>query len=320
MCLDLLVWSQEAERPDFSLKPLSERILRRRKHLTIQYICIVIEIGKYNELEILRHTSLGLYLGDDSGEDVLLPNKYCPDDIEQGDKIRVFVYRDHEERKVATNLAPKILLNEFALLKVTAVSNVGAFLDWGLEKDLMVPFNEQQQKMEAGKWYLVYMNLDKKTNRLYASNKLDKYLQNESLAIAEGDEVDLVIMQKTDLGYSVIVNKEHKGLIFNNEIFKKIKVGDKLKGFVKKIREDNKIDVSLQPLGYDKSNDPNCELVLNKLRYSKGLLSITDNSSPEEIYAAFGISKKAFKKAVGSLYKQRKIIISPEGIFLSEQE
>ncbi len=279
----------------------------------------VIEIGKYNELEILRHTSVGLFLGDDSGEEVLLPNKYCPEYIEQGDKLSVFVYRDHEERKVATNLTPKIILNDFALLKVTAISNVGAFLDWGLEKDLMVPFNEQRQKMEEGKWYLVYMNVDKKTDRLYASNKLDKYLQNESLTVAEGDEVDLVIMQKTDLGYSVIVNKKHKGLIFNNETFKTIKVGDKLKGFVKKIREDNKIDLALQPLGYDKFNDPNCELILTKLQHNKGFLSIADNSSPEEIYSTLGISKKAFKKAIGSLYKQRRILISPEGITIIDQ-
>jgi len=279
----------------------------------------VIEIGKYNELEILRHTSVGLFLGDDSGEEVLLPNKYCPEDIEQGDKLSVFVYRDHEERKIATNLTPKIILNDFALLKVTAISNVGAFLDWGLEKDLMVPFNEQRQKMEEGKWYLVYMNVDKKTDRLYASNKLDKYLQNESLTVVEGDEVDLVIMQKTDLGYSVIVNKKHKGLIFNNETFKTIKVGDKLKGFVKKIREDNKIDLALQPLGYDKFNDPNCELILTKLQHNKGFLSIADNSSPEEIYSTLGISKKAFKKAIGSLYKQRRILISPEGITIIDQ-
>lgn len=274
----------------------------------------MIEIGKYNELEILRHTSVGLYLGDNSGEDVLLPNKYCPQDIEQGDKLRVFVYRDHEERKVATNLTPKILLHDFALLKVTATSNVGAFLDWGLEKDLMVPFNEQQQKMEEGKWYLVYMNIDKKTDRLYASSKLDKFLQNESLAVAEGDEVDVIVMQKTDLGFNVIVNKEHKGLIFNNEIFKTLKIGDKLKGFVKNIRDDNKIDISLQPLGYDKFNDPNCNLIQNKLLQNKGFLKVTDNSSPEEIYKTFGISKKAFKKAIGSLYKQRRITISPEGI------
>jgi predicted RNA-binding protein (virulence factor B family) len=304
---------------DPSTHNLNESSLNTENISQSNTFAIVIEIGKYNELEILRHTSVGLYLGDGLGADVLLPNKYCPDDIEQGDKLRVFVYKDHEERKVATTLTPKILLNDFAVLKVTAVSSVGAFLDWGLEKDLMVPFNEQREKMEEGKWYLVYMNIDKKTDRLYASNKLDKFLQNESLSVVEGDEVNIIVMQKTDLGFSVIVNKEHKGLVFNNEIFKTLKVGDKLKGFVKNIRDDNKIDISLQPLGYDKFNDPNCELILAKLDKSKGFLSITDSSSPEEIYSSLGISKKAFKKAIGSLYKQRKITISQDGITLIDQ-
>ncbi|HCM78014.1 MAG TPA: GntR family transcriptional regulator [Cytophagales bacterium] len=274
----------------------------------------MIEIGKFNELEILRHTSVGLYLGDNTGEDVLLPNKYCPENVEQGDKIRVFVYRDHEERKVATNLTPKIALNDFARLKVTATTNVGAFLDWGLEKDLMVPFNEQQHKMEEGQWYLVYLNIDKKTDRLYASSKIDKFLQNESLTVAVGDEVDIIVMQKTDLGYSVVVNKVHKGLVFENEIFKPIKVGDRLKGFVKKIREDNKIDISLQPIGYDKFNDPNCEIIQNKLLKSKGFIPITDNSSPEKIYAAFGMSKKAFKKAIGGLYRDGLVTLSEASV------
>ena len=276
----------------------------------------MIEIGKYNELKILRHASVGLYLGDDSGEDVLLPNKYCPDNIEQGDMLKVFVYRDHEERKVATNLTPKILLYDFALLQVTAVSKVGAFLDWGLEKDLMVPFNEQRQKMEVNNWYLVYLNIDKKTDRLYASDKIDKFLQNESLTVAAGDEVALIVMQKTDLGFSVIVNKEHKGLIYENEIFKELKIGDKIKGYVKKIREENKIDISLHPIGYNRFNDPNVELIKNKLKQKKGFIAITDKSTPQEIYSQFGISKKAFKKAVGALYKQRQITIAPDGITL----
>jgi len=280
----------------------------------------VIEIGKHNELTVLRQTSVGLYLGDDAGEDVLLPNKYCPEGAGQGDRLRVFVYRDHEERKVATTLAPKILLHGFALLKATAVSNVGAFLDWGLEKELMVPFNEQRQKITEGRWYLAYMGVDKKTDRLYASTKLDKYHQNESLTVAEGDEVDLIIMQATDLGFSVIINNAHKGLVFHNEIFRAVKVGDKLKGHVKKIREGNKIDVSLQPIGYDKSNDPNCRLIQTHLERNHGFLKISDSSSPEEIYATFGMSKKAFKKAIGSLYKQRRITISPEGIALVASE
>jgi len=279
----------------------------------------VIEIGKYNELRILRHTSVGFYLGDDSGEDVLLPNKYCPDNVEQGDVLKVFVYRDHEERKVATNLTPKILLNEFALLQVTAVTPVGAFLDWGLEKELMVPFNEQGEKLEENRKYLVYLDIDKKTDRLYASAKLEKRLDNENLTVSEGDEVDLIIMRQTDLGFVTIINNRHKGLIYENEIFTELKIGDRRKGFIKKIREENKIDLSLHPIGYERFNDANMELVYNALVKNKGELAFTDKSSPDEVYTRFGISKKAFKKAIGALYKQRKITIHPDGITLIPQ-
>jgi len=277
----------------------------------------VIEIGKYNTLRILRETSVGLYLGDESGEDVLLPNKYCPVDFKLDDEIEVFVYRDHEERKVATNITPKIFLNEFALLQVTAVTDVGAFLDWGMEKELMVPYREQRQKLEKGRWYVVYMDIDKKTDRLFASNKLEKHLKNDELTVEEGDKVNLVVMQKTDLGYTVIINNRHKGLVYENEIFKKLNIGDKLTGFVKEIREENKIDISLQPIGYRNAIDPNCELIHKKLAENNGYLAVTDKSSTEEISSQFGISKKAFKKAVGALYKQRKITIEPTGIKLT---
>jgi len=176
----------------------------------------VIEIGKYNKLEILRNTSVGLFLGDDLGEDVLLPNKYCPKRFNLGDEIEVFVYLDNYERKIATNLTPKINLNDFSFLKVTAVTDVGAFLDWGMEKELLVPFFEQKQRMEEGRWYIVYMHLDQKTNRLYASNKIEKYLQNNELTIEERENVELLVFKKTDLGFSVIVNNKHNGLIYDN--------------------------------------------------------------------------------------------------------
>lgn len=276
----------------------------------------MIEIGKYNTLTILRETSVGLYLGDDTGEDVLLPNKYCPEKFTIDDKIEVFVYRDHEERKVATNIIPKIHLHEFSLLEVTAVTDVGAFLDWGMEKELMVPYREQRQKLEKGRWYVVYLDVDKKTDRLFASNKLDKYLKNETLTVEEGQEVNLIIMQKTDLGYNAIINNVHKGLIYENEVFKKLNIGDRLTGFVKQIREENKIDLSLQPIGYRNSIDPNCELIHKSLVENKGYLALTDKSSTDEISAQFGISKKAFKKAIGALYKQRKITIEQAGIKL----
>jgi len=276
----------------------------------------VIEIGKYNELTILRETSVGLYLGDESGEDVLLPNKYCPENYELEDKITVFVYLDYAERKIATNLTPKVLLNEFALLRVTAIETVGAFMDWGLEKDLMVPFKEQRQRMDVDRWYIVYLDIDTETDRLFASNRIERHLQNESLTVEEGDKVDILIFHKTDLGFSVIVNNVHKGLIYNNEIFKELNIGDKLKGFVKNIREENKLDISLQPIGYTNYNDTNTQLLYNSLTEGGGFLAITDKSSPEEIHTQFGISKKAFKRALGALYKDRKIEIGPDGIKL----
>lgn len=280
----------------------------------------MIAIGKYNELTILRHTSVGLYLGDESGEDVLLPNKYCPETFEIGDKLEVFVYRDYEDRKVATNLVPKIMLHEFALLKVFAVAEAGAFLEWGLEKNLMVPFREQRQKMEEGRWYVVYMDIDEKTDRLYATNKIEKRLQNEELTVTEGDEADLLVYRKTDLGYAVIINNLHTGLVYKNEVFQDLNIGDKLIGYVKRIREENKIDISLQPMGYQQVIDPNCKLILTVLEDGNGYLPFTDKSEPEEIYTKFGISKKAFKRAIGALYKQKKITLEPAGIKLIKSE
>ncbi len=276
----------------------------------------MIKIGKYNELKILRQASVGLYLVDESGEEVLLPNKYCPESFELEDKIKVFVYRDSSEKKVATNLTPDILLHDFALLQVSDVTDVGAFLDWGIEKDLMVPFQEQRRKMQKGRWYIVYLDIDEKTDRLYATNKIEKFLQNEDITLIEGEKVELMVMQESELGFSVIVNNKHKGLVFANEVFTELKVGDKLNGFVKKIREDNKIDISLQPIGYNNFKDKNSELVCRKLAENNGFLAVTDKSSPDEIYSQFGISKKAFKKTIGALYKQREITIEPDGIKL----
>ncbi|MCP4551362.1 MAG: GntR family transcriptional regulator [Bacteroidetes bacterium] len=276
----------------------------------------MIEIGKYNKLRIRKEASQGLYLVDELDEEVLLPNKYCPEDFEINDKIEVFVYLDYTGQKIATNITPKILLNEFSLLQVTAVTEIGTFMDWGLEKELFVPFREQRFKMEEGRWYIVYLDLDTETDRLYGSNQIENLLQNEELHLTEGEKVKLLILKKTDLGFTAIVNNEHKGLLFENEIFRELNIGDKLDGYVKKIREDHKIDISLQPIGYDQFNDANAELVYNTLSGNDGFIAITDKSSPDEIYVTFGISKKAFKKSLGALYKQRKIIIESTGIKL----
>ena len=280
----------------------------------------MIEIGKYNDLEILRETSVGLYLGAADGEDVLLPIRYCPERYEIGDKVRVFVYPDNEGRKVATNLIPKVLVNEFAFLQVKAIETVGAFMDWGLDKDLLVPFREQRQRMEKGRWFVVWMYVDEKTGRLVGTNKIEQHLQNDQLKVKEGDEVELLIMQKTDLGYSAIINHEHKGLIYENEIFGDIHIGQKLTGYIKNIREDNKIDLSLQPMGYDKARDPQSDLLTRKLWENDGFLPLNDKSNPEMIYASLGISKKAFKRTVGALYKEKKIEITDDGIKLIDSK
>ncbi len=282
----------------------------------MKYSYAMIEQGKISKLKIVKRSTFGLFLGDESGEEVLLPNKYCRDEMKPEGEVEVFIYRDSEGRKVATTLTPKIALHEFAQLKVNAASAVGAFMDWGLEKDLMVPFREQKQNLEEGRWYIVYMDLDQKTDRLYASNRIERYIQNDIITVKEGEEVSMLVWQKTDLGYTVIINNIHKGLIYENEIFTRLRIGDLIPGFIKKIREDGKIDLALQAAGYRNTKDANSETVLTKLKENGGFLSVTDKSTPEEIYSAFGISKKAFKRSVGALYKQKIITLESGGIRL----
>ena len=193
----------------------------------------MIELGNYNELEILRDTSVGLFLGSEGGTEILLPNKYVPKDYEIGDKLNVFCYLDHSERPVATSLNPFIKRNTFSLLQVAEVNQFGAFLDWGLEKHLLVPFREQRDKMKEGQWYVVFCYLDEQSFRLVALNKLDKFIDNENLTIKKDDVVDLVVTRLTDLGWEVIINNKHKGLVYGNEVFQKIAVGDKRIGYIK---------------------------------------------------------------------------------------
>ncbi|MGX5852549.1 CvfB family protein [Dyadobacter jiangsuensis] len=272
-------------------------------------------IGKYNYLTIERVTSVGMFLSDVEGEEVLLPNQYITDDMQVGDQIKVFVYLDSEDRPVATTQTPKIIRNEFAFLEVKDVSEYGAFLDWGLIKDLFVPFREQPKPMEIGEWHVVFLYLDQKSQRLLASAKIDKFLESERLTVAEGDEVDLLVWQKTDLGYNVVVNQYHKGLIYANEVFQPLQIGDSLKGYVKKIREENKLDISLQKTGYEVV-EPVAKQILEEVRKGKGFLNLSDSSSPEDIYNRLKISKKVFKKAIGGLYKQGIIRITDDGIYL----
>lgn len=278
----------------------------------------MIEIGKYNTLKIDRDTQVGLFLTDGK-EDVLLPNKYVPKVFEIGEEIAVFVYLDHEERPVATTLEPYILLNEFALLRVNYINNVGAFMDWGMEKDILVPFKEQARPMEKGKRYLVYLYMDEKTNRLVASSKTNQFLNNENITVEVGEEVDLIVSHITDLGINVIINEQHKGLVYKDEVYdERIRTGDRTHGFIKTIRPDGKIDVSLQKLGFE-NIEPNAEKILDELRANRGFLRLNDNSHPEDIKTVLKMSKKTFKKAVGTLYKQKLIEIKEDGIYLVKE-
>jgi predicted RNA-binding protein (virulence factor B family) len=279
------------------------------------------KVGEYNTLKILRGTGVGMYLGDDEGNDVLLPHKYIPENAVIGEDIEVFIYRDSEDRLIATNLKPLILLNQFAVLEVVAVTGIGAFLDWGLEKDLFVPFKEQNHKLQTGQWVPVYLYLDTQTDRLVASAKVNKFFKNDQIEDLEiGQEVDLMVFERTDLGHNVVINNLYKGLIFENETFRRIAWGDNLKGYVKNIREDGKIDVSLQPIGFRKYIEPAAQQILDKLKQNNGILHLSDHSDPIEIMEVLEMSKKSFKKAIGGLYKDKKIDILTDSIVILEEK
>ena len=279
----------------------------------------MIKIGEYNHLEILREREPGLFLGDDEDNEVLLPNRYKPETYKIYDKLEVFVYLDNEERLVAVTDRPFITKGEFALLRCNAVTNVGAFLDWGMLKELFCPFKEQASKMRVGDWYLVYCYLDDDTNRLVASSKTNGFLDNRELTVQQFDEVDLIVSHPSDIGMNVIVNKKHLGLIYNDNIFGDLSVGDKLKGIVQKVRPGNKLDISLGQIGY-RNIEPNAQQILNELDDNSGFLKLTDKSDPEMIKSMLQMSKKSFKKAIGSLYKQRLIELKEDGIYLSKTE
>jgi len=272
-------------------------------------------LGKYNDLTIERLTSVGFYLSEPEGEEVLLPKKYITEDMQMGDTLRVFVYKDSEDRPIATTETPALLRNEFGYLEVRDVNEYGAFLDWGLEKDLFVPFSEQVVKMKKGEKHIVFLFLDRRTDRLLATAKWRQNLSNERLLIKEGDEVDLLVAERTDLGYNMIINNFHIGLLYMNEVFKKITVGDRLKGYVKLIREDNKIDLTLEKIGYERIGQQ-AQIVLDLLKKQGGFLPLTDKTSPEVIRHQLEMSKKDFKKAIGGLYKQGVITLEETGIRL----
>ncbi len=275
------------------------------------------EIGRYNTLEMLRTTSVGAFLGDKEGNDVLLPTKWIPEGTQIGDTLDVFVYTDSEDRPIATTLTPHAVVNEFGFMRVNDVNDVGAFLDWGIEKDLFVPYREQRMKMQEGRSYVVYLYFDITTGRVAASNRLNRFLDNDSLTVKEGDEVALLVYERTELGYKVIINHLHTGVVYGNEVIRPLNVGEKHVGYVRKVREDNKLDISLQPIGYA-AVEPNSQRILDLLKATKGFLPFTDRTDPEIIRQKLGMSKKVFKKAVGLLYRERRITIEENGIRLVE--
>ncbi|HBS53781.1 MAG TPA: GntR family transcriptional regulator [Flavobacterium sp.] len=274
----------------------------------------MLQIGVYHTLKIDRETKVGLFLTN-GNDDVLLPNKYVPNDFTIGEDLTVFVYLDHEERPVATTLKPFISLNSFAVLKVSYINKFGAFLNWGMEKDLFAPFKEQARPMEKDKRYIVTMYLDKQTGRLAASSKINQFLDKEPLDIEVGQEVDLMVSHITEIGINVIINGKFRGLAYQNEVFETVSPGYKTKGYIKTIRQDGKIDVSFQKQGFEAIDD-SVQQVLEALKQNDGVLRLNDNSHPEEIKSVLKMSKKTFKKAIGSLYKQKLIDINNEGIQL----
>ena len=275
----------------------------------------MLKLGKYNVLTINRETSVGLFLENEQGEEVLLPTKYIPSGCQIDDKISVFVYKDNENRYISTTLKPKLEVGQFGLLTVRSVTRDGAFLDWGIAKDIFVPLSEQIIKMDEGKSYLVYLYVDQLTDRLVASAKVYKFLNNDEIELQENQEVEVLLYKETDIGYNVIIDQKHNGLVYKNEVFRKIAVGEKTVGYIKRVREDNKIDVVLQKPVH-KEIDVFEKKILDKLKENKGMLSLGDKSEPGAIEYHLEMSKKSFKKVIGSLYKKRLITVSDNTIQL----
>lgn len=256
-----------------------------------------------------------MYLEDKKGNEVLLPNKFVPKSFKEGEVLEVFIYKDSEDRPVATTLVPLIELGSCALLRTNQVNSFGAFMDWGMEKDLLVPMKEQAEPMVEGKSYVVYLYLDESTDRLVGSSKIKKHLNNNDLNLKANDAVTALIFDDTPLGYLAIVNNKFKGLIYHNEVFGRLRIGEQVQAYVKKIKEGGEMDLSIQKIGF-KHVDDQTENILQLLKQNKGYLNMSDNTPAEEVQARLKLSKKVFKKAIGILYKQKKIRIEPDGIYL----
>jgi predicted RNA-binding protein (virulence factor B family) len=272
-----------------------------------------LDIGKYNKLKVVKAVDFGLYLDGGEGREILLPKRYAPENAAVGDELDVFIYKDNEDRLIATTERPYATVGEFQWMKVKDVSNAGAFLDWGIMKDLLVPFREQKTPMKPGEYHMVYIYLDFITKRIVASARIDKFLDNTPPCYERNQEVDLIIAGKTTLGYKAIINHSHWGLLYHNEIFRNLSLGERCKGYIKEMRDDDKIDVSLYPAGYNKV-DGITQQIMAALEHNNGYLPVSDKSDAEEIYSLFSCSKKSFKMAIGALYKKNIIVIEKHGI------
>ncbi len=278
-----------------------------------------LQLGKYNRLEVIKELDFGLYLDGFEGEEILIPRVYVPEGTQIGQFLDVFIYRDSEDRLIATTLKPYATVGEFAYLKVKDVSKLGVFLDWGLMKDLLVPFGEQQSKMAVGRSYLVYIYVDEETQRIVASAKIDKFLPNDAEEFTEKQQVELLPYEYTDLGIKALINKCKIGVIYKNEVFKSVNLGEFTIGYIKKIREDGKIDLTLEKIGFERIDNTK-SFILSQLNNHNGFLPYNDKTSAEVIYSNLQMSKKDFKKAVGGLYKDMQIIIKEDGIYINKQE
>lgn len=278
----------------------------------------MLKIGCYNRLKAIKSVPFGVYLDGEERGEILLPNKHAPKDIQYNDQLDVFIYFDSEDKIIATTQRPRVTLGRCALLKVVDVNRVGAFLDWGLDKDLLVPKSEQQRPMERDKYYIVYVKQDNQ-DRLIASSKLDYFLSKSPPCYQVGEEVNLLIADATPLGRKVVINDAHWGLIHSADIFQTLVYGKRVKGYIKTIREDGKIDIVLRKIGQDNIHDL-AKRILEELHKAGGFLALHDKSSSEDIQRAFSESKKSFKSAIGQLYKRGEIVIEPNGIRLCVKE
>ncbi|BDX37384.1 GntR family transcriptional regulator [Tenuifilaceae bacterium CYCD] len=277
------------------------------------------KIGEYNSLRVKKLVPFGVYLDGGEHGEILMPVRYVPQGCKEDDIVDVFVYLDSEDRIIATTEKPYATVGEFALLKVVAISRMGAFMDWGLPKDLLVPYREQKKEMKEGEEYIVFIYFDFESKRLAASAKIERFLDNTLPEYVIGQEVDLIIINESDLGFNAIIDQTHTGVLYKNEVFQPLKKGDRLKGYIKKVREDEKIDLILQKPGYEKV-DSVSQAILDKLNQNNGYIAITDKSDPDDIYNLFQISKKTFKKAIGNLYRERLVSLEDEGIRLIKKK